>query len=369
MLRQVKIAVLQMDARVAETEERLNRAGKLVASAASTGAQLVILPELFNTGYTYSEVNYEKAETLNEATAQWLCQTAKEHQIYLIGSLMLRDIDHVYNSALMFSPEGQMWRYDKQFPFLWERAFFREGQGITIADTQLGRFGILICWDSAHPELWERYAGNVDAMLIVSCPPMVNKAQLAFPNGTRADFHSQGSHFADGGIHQQAAWMGVPVVHSSGSGKFRSSLPVPSTTAAYTLLSTPDKFIENVLSAQGLMIEADFGYHTQIIDAEGNVVARVTQDGDAFTVAVLDLADMPPLPKGEQPLFDSPPQEYFMIDVLSDMIYSPVYRRGLRRQWGARMAPLDEQTRIWSVTVIFSLVIGFILGLFSSKRD
>lgn len=367
MSKQIKIAALQMDATPATTDERLNRASQLVEAAVNAGAKLVVLPELFNTGYTYADTNYDVVETMSDATVKWLCETSQRHGIYLVGSLLLRDHDHVFNSALMFAPDGQMWRYDKQYPFLWERAFFREGKGITIADTELGKLGLMICWDSAHPELWERYAGEVDAMLVISCPPLINKAELVFSDGKRLPVN-ESTHFADSGIHQQAKWLGVPVVHSSGHGKFQSVLPLPEPTVAYNMISKPNEFFDRMKLAKDVIIETKFGYHTQVIDAKGEVMARVTQDGDAFTIATIELADEIPQPDSEQPNFGYQPHEYITFDVLSDMVYAPVYQQNMRKRWGKRMAPLDWSTKVWAAASIMMLFIGMILGSASRKK-
>jgi len=369
MSRQIKLAVLQMDATPAPTDERLSRAKKLVESVSHTGANLVVLPELFNTGYTYADTNYAVAETMTDPTVTWMRNTARQHKIYLVGSLLLRDHEHIYNTALLFAPDGEMWRYDKQYPFLWERAFFREGKGITVADTELGQLGLMICWDSAHPELWERYAGLVDAMLIISCPPLINQSEMVFPDGKRLPTATHSSHFADGGIQEQAKWMQVPVVHSSGHGRFVTPIPVPEPTVAFSAIQQPDHFLELLKQAPEVMLEAKFGYHTQVIDADGKIVARVTQDGDAFTVATIDLADEKPMPIDEQPTFGYPPQEYVAIDVLSDAVYASVYQRGVKRQWGTRMAPIDWATKVWAGVTIITLFVGMIIGSLSRKRD
>ena len=369
MPRQIKLAVLQMDATPAPTNERLSRATKLVESVVQTGANLLVLPELFNIGYSYADTNYALAETMSDATVTWMRNTAREHKIYLVGSLLLRDYEHVYNTALLFAPDGQMWRYDKQYPFLWERAFFREGRGITIADTELGQLGLMICWDAAHPELWERYAGLVDTMLIISCPPLINKAEMVFPDGKRLPIPTQSPHFADEGIQEQARWMKVPVVHSSGHGKLRTPIPVPEPTVALSAIKQPNEFLEILKQAPEVMLEGKFGHHTQVIDAEGKVIARVSQDGDAFTVATIDLADEKPYPTDEQPIFAYPPQEYVAIDILSDAVYSSVYQKGVRQQWGTRMAPLDWATKVWAGVTVVVLFMGMIIGSLSRKRD
>ena len=76
MRRDVRIAAIQMDASPAQAEERLERAERLVVEAAGAGAQLIVLPELFNTGYDYAESNYCRAELPDGPTVVWLRATA-----------------------------------------------------------------------------------------------------------------------------------------------------------------------------------------------------------------------------------------------------------------------------------------------------
>ncbi len=65
MSRTINIAAVQMIARPASLSERLTRAEMLVVRAAQDGAQFVVLPELFNAGYEYTDENYRRAEPLD----------------------------------------------------------------------------------------------------------------------------------------------------------------------------------------------------------------------------------------------------------------------------------------------------------------
>ena len=119
----LRVATIQLNATPASTDERLNRAAQYIQQAAQEGAKLVLLPELFNTGYTYSAANFQRAEPLNGITVTWMQAQAQQHNIHLAGSLLLLDEEDVYNSLILVSPDGRRWRYDKNYPFLFERGY------------------------------------------------------------------------------------------------------------------------------------------------------------------------------------------------------------------------------------------------------
>lgn len=367
MPRKVKIAAVQMEATPAPKKDRLDRAAKLVADAANAGANMVILPELFSIGYAYSDANYAAAEPLSGITVTLMKTLAAEHSVYVGGTLLLLDADHVYNSALLFAPDGRRWRYDKQYPFAWERAYFREGNALTIAETDYGKFGMMICWDAAHAAVWERYAGRVDAMLIMSSPPCLHQADLCFPDGTRQYIQQPDSHFADEDMEDQAAWMHVPVIHTGASGMFSSPLPLPLVSVGFMVWNFPHLW-EKLPEAHTARLEAKYKPQTRIIDASGEVLARVTQDGDSFTVATLELPDTLPQPDYDQPLINTTPVTLFSVDVVAAHSMIPLYQRGLRRQWGARMAPVDQRTQIWTAVLVVVFFVGWLMGLSARRR-
>lgn len=114
-----------MDAAPANLEARLERAQSLISRAVTKGAQLVVLPELFNSGYEYFLQNYQLAESLDGKTVSWMKRTTREKGIYLAGSLLLREANGIYNSMLLVALDGSLWRYDKPYPWAFERAYFR----------------------------------------------------------------------------------------------------------------------------------------------------------------------------------------------------------------------------------------------------
>jgi predicted amidohydrolase len=147
MKQRLKVATIQMDCAPAPVTERLSRLAPFIAEAAQADAQLAVLPESFNTGYEFHARNYAPAEPLEGETITRMKRQAAQHDIHLVGTLLLLDKTDIYNSAPLVAPDGRLWRYDKHYVPLWERAYFRGGHQTTVADTDLGRLGMMICWD------------------------------------------------------------------------------------------------------------------------------------------------------------------------------------------------------------------------------
>ena len=157
----LKVAGVQMDGTPAPVPERLSRAADFVAEAANGGAQLVALPEYYNTGFEFHERNYALAERMDGQTARWMKAQAARHGIHLAGTLLLFDRGEIYNAALLVAPDGCTWRYDKMHPWGWERAYFRPGRQITVCSAKSARLGLAVpygrlmmsCITSAIPRL------------------------------------------------------------------------------------------------------------------------------------------------------------------------------------------------------------------------
>ncbi|HET91291.1 MAG TPA: carbon-nitrogen hydrolase family protein [Chloroflexi bacterium] len=375
----ITIAAVQMDAALASTADRLARAEQLVTEAAAAGAQLVVLPELFNVGYGYSDENYCRAERPDGPTAAWMRETAARLGVHLAGSLMLLDQDDVYNGLLLWSPDGRVWRYDKQYPWAWERAYFRGADRITVAETDLGAIGMLICWDAGHLGLWRRYAGRVDLMVVVSCPPNVGEPTYHFPDGAALTFDDMGPLM--GGmkgsagrvfgemIEQQAAWLGVPVVNTVGSGHIRT--PIPNGLASFlSFVPLAPWLIRYLPQAHGMEMACDMTPGTKVVGADGRVLAALSQEqGESFAIAAVTLPDERPSPSGKtQPASPLSPLVYFASDVVLPALSVPVYRRGLRQAWGERMAPVHASMRRWSAVLGLGVVVGVLMGWLWKRR-
>jgi len=352
----MRVAAIQMDVTPAPVMERLARAELLVARAAQAGARLVVLPEVFNTGYAYMEDNYGRAELSSGPTATWLRRMAAQYQIHLAGSWLQLDPPEIYNALWICAPDGACWRYDKTYPWSWERAYFRGGdQGPVVAHTAIGDIGLLICWDVAHPELWRRYAGRVTLMVICSSPPDIPRMQFAVPGetGFRLDetppflsrLRNDATLIFGSGVDQQTAWLGVPAIATGGCGTFHSAIPDSRGSFLALGLLAPQQLnyfpqAEQLRGTCG-MVEA-----CKIVAADGEVLAHLPQAaGETVLVADILLNDAPSKPAKAQPRRRVSLLSYMISDLIIPLLTTSLYRRGVKRCWGMTPAPWDRLTR------------------------
>jgi hypothetical protein len=136
---------------------------------------------------------------------------------------------------------------------------------------------------------------------------------------------------------------------------------MPQVSLAGYLAARPDLW-EKLADADSAELEAGFDKQTKVVDAAGNVLARVTDDGDGFVIAEVELADEMPQPAREQPGMHTAKPAYLMADVFGAGLMTLLYRQGIRRQWGARMAPVDPRTKIWAGFVAGAAVLGVVIG-------
>ncbi len=330
MERRISLATTQLDVTPAPLAERLERAESLVAQAARAGAQLVALPELFNTGYAYRDENFSLAETIEGPTARWMKQISARLGVHLAGSLLLRDGQDIYNALLLYAPDGRLWRYDKNYPWGWERAYFRERRAVTIAETSLGSIGMMLCWDMAHADLWRQYASKVDLILACSCPPNFSNPVYHFPDGSRITgaqmgpvfgsmLQSERLVFADTPA-QQSAWLGVPFISSTACGSVRTPLPNP-VGSFLGLLPTAPWLIRYLTQVKQMTVSAGVVEAARILAADGRQLAGLcNEQGESFALAEVTIPTEHPQPHGQQ---SKPPVSWLMY-IVSDKLLTGV---------------------------------------------
>lgn len=161
MSRIVKVAAVQMQCTTV-VEENIAKADKLVREAVEKGAQIVLLPELFERQYFCQERRYEyysfaKAVEDNDAVRHFT-GVAKELGIVIIVSFYEKDINRLFNSVAVIDADGtDLGIYRKtHIPddhYYQEKFYFVPGDtGFKVFNTAYGRIGVGICWDQWFPE-------------------------------------------------------------------------------------------------------------------------------------------------------------------------------------------------------------------------
>jgi len=155
----VRVAVLQFDPQCGAQHCAGNLARGLVLAeqAVAGGANLLVLPELANTGYSYRnrQEAFELAESVPDGPSvrRWM-EFARRHGVYLAAGLAERDGDQLYDTAVLVGPEGFVGKYRKAHLWNQEKLWFTAGNlGFPVFDTPIGRIGLMICWDVWFPEV------------------------------------------------------------------------------------------------------------------------------------------------------------------------------------------------------------------------
>lgn len=160
-MKNVTVAAVQMYCNRSR-EENIEAADRLVRKAAAQGAQIVLLPELFETWYFCQERNYASyglAATLEDDPAvRHFRKVAAECKLVLPVSFFERDENVTYNSVAVIDADGRVLGVYRKthIPddhFYQEKFYFTPGNtGFRVWDTVYGRIGVGICWDQWFPE-------------------------------------------------------------------------------------------------------------------------------------------------------------------------------------------------------------------------
>nr|WP_320131670.1 carbon-nitrogen hydrolase [uncultured Holophaga sp.] len=207
-----KVALIQMSMS-SQPEENLAKALAFIGEAAAKGAQVVCLPELFQTQYFCQREDaalFDLAEPIPGDTSRQLGEAAKRHGVALVSSLFERRAAGLYhNTAVIHDADGeQLGIYRKMHipddPLFYEKFYFTPGDlGYQAFDTRHGRIATLICWDQWYPE---------GARLTAMQGPSI----LFYP--TAIGWHP--AEKAEFGVAQHDAWRTVQRGHAVANGIF-----------------------------------------------------------------------------------------------------------------------------------------------------
>jgi len=165
-----RLALVQMQVDGGERDINLNRAGDRIREAAGHGAQMILLPEAMDLGWT-DPSSLEKAQPVpGGEAARFLSEMAKKYQVYLCAGLTEKDRDQVYNTAVIIDPAGEIILKHRKINELdIGHPYYKLGDRLNVVDTELGRLGLMICADAtARDHVLTRALAYMGADVILS---------------------------------------------------------------------------------------------------------------------------------------------------------------------------------------------------------
>ena len=129
------------------------------------GADLIVLPEMFTTGFSMDSAGQAEAE--NGPTSKWLRAHAERLDAVITGSVIIQAADGTYRNRLLWAqPDGQIRHYDKRHLFRMadEHAHYTAGDEQALFEVKGWRVRPLICYDLRFP-VWSRDPHTTDLLI------------------------------------------------------------------------------------------------------------------------------------------------------------------------------------------------------------
>jgi N-carbamoylputrescine amidase len=262
--RKYKISVIQLNLNDV-AENNLKKCISWVRDAASQGAEVILLPELYSSHYFCQSEdvdNFALAEPLYSTSFVAFSELAKELGVVIIVPFFEKRMAGIYhNSAYIIDTDGtEAGLYRKMHipddPHFYEKFYFTPGDlGFQAIETKKGTVGTLICWDQWYPE-----AARITALK--------GAEVLFYP--TAIGWHPKEKE--QYGENQYGAWMNVMKGHAVANGVF---------VAAANRIGL-EKYLEGTEGIQ-------FWGASFIAGPQGEILAQASHDKEEILIAEVDL--------------------------------------------------------------------------------
>lgn len=194
MKKKFKVALAQISCKKGDKTENIRKIQHKTERAKKQGAELVVFPELSLTGYVLRDQIYELAETIPGYSTTVLEKLAKKTNTYILfgmPELSEKTQATVHNAAVLVGPDGFIGKYRKMYlpthSVFEEKRYFRPGYQTAVFETELGKIGLIICYDIFFPEV-SRLTRLKGAQLIVciSASPATRRTFFEILTAARA---------------------------------------------------------------------------------------------------------------------------------------------------------------------------------------
>ncbi|MEI6206365.1 MAG: carbon-nitrogen family hydrolase [Desulfuromonadales bacterium] len=154
----IKAAAIQFNVSQGDVDSNLAYVREALARVAGSGGNLAVLPEMWSSGFSYKNLNELALRT--QGIVDELLELSACHKLVIVGSMPEPNGDKVFNTVYL-ADNGRLagvYRKIHLFSLLGEDQAFSGGDSWLLADTTIGKVGIIICYDLRFPELSRRLA-------------------------------------------------------------------------------------------------------------------------------------------------------------------------------------------------------------------
>jgi predicted amidohydrolase len=268
----ITAAAIQLDTDIGNTKKNLAACKRLAQQACNEGAGWIALPEFFNTGVSWKPELVDAIENEEGPSATFLREFSQQYSVVIGGSFLCRiNSGGIRNRYLCFNNGVLVGKHDKDFPTMWENAFYEAGEKEDIG--YLGeidgmRVGSAVCWEFLRTQTARRLRNKVDVIIGGSHWWSLPTNWPAWLVAKSEAYNTQNLLKT---VQKTAQLIGAPIIHASHCNQFSCPIPgIPFSTYHGTL--------------EG---------NAAIIDGKGTVLAlRTKEQGEGIVIADVQLGSI-----------------------------------------------------------------------------
>lgn len=192
---EITIALGQISCKIGDKKHNIETMKRITRQAKKAEADLVAFPELALTGYVVRDRAYELAEPVpNGASVRQIEEIAKKENIHIILGMIERSAKAravLHNTALLIGPKGYIGKYQKMYlpthSVFEEKRYFRPGYQTPVFETEIGKLGMIICYDVYFPEVTRMLTlKGAKLVVCISASPSVRRGFFETLTAARA---------------------------------------------------------------------------------------------------------------------------------------------------------------------------------------
>jgi len=170
-IKNLKITIFQAYLFWENIDKNLQNLSLRLSSGVKEKTDLIILPEMFNTGFSMNAE--ELAEEMDGKTMRWMKDIAEKYECVVAGSLIIKENNNFYNRLIWMLPDGSYQHYDKRhlFSLAGEEQTYTAGKEKVIVELKGWKILLAICYDLRFPVSLRNQQQEYDILLLIASWP------------------------------------------------------------------------------------------------------------------------------------------------------------------------------------------------------